>query len=298
MHGTPAHLLRIRRRVAIALALRRRSVQAAVAVVHLITLSIRPRGVIREIALILDIAGRRPVAALLHLLADALGQVVLCADARQEVEEEGEDVEGEDEGNDPLEDGGDVLLGGEHGGGEDDGEDDLDEDEDEFDPEADAQDAVVAVVHAQALVLGADEDGADHVPRDEEEQEAVVQARVVVVVEDGEEDEAAGARDGEDDAEDGEDFLGRVGVADEGAFVAQPALRDEGGVEEDGRDDAAGDEEGFEAEGADVGDVGDGLASVHGWVVWVADDGPVDDHGHEHGEPHAAGDEGEDPVWG
>ena len=266
VHRTAAHLRPVWHGVAIVLPLRRRVVQTAVAAVHLVTLSVWTRRVIDEISLVLRIAR---MSALLHLLADALGQVMLCPHGRKEIEKEGEDVESEDEGDDPLEDSRDVLLRGEHRSGEDDGEDKLDKYEGELDPEGDAQDAVVAILYTQTLVLGADEDGADDVARDEEEEESIVEMVVVVVVKDGEEDEPAGARDGEDDAEDGEDLLRGVDVADEGAFVAEPALRDEGEVEEDGGYDAARDEERFEAEGADVGDVGDALIGVHARVVRV-----------------------------
>lgn len=106
----------------------------------------------------------------------------------QEIDEESENVEGEDEGDEPLEHGGDVLLDGEGREGEDDGEDDFDDDEGEFGPEGEAQDAVLAEVDAEALVLGADEDGGDDVAGDEEEEEAVVEVRVVQGVEDREED--------------------------------------------------------------------------------------------------------------
>jgi hypothetical protein len=66
-------------------------------------------------------------------------------DGRPQVDVEGEDEEGEDEGDDPLEDGGDVVVLGPRGGGEDGGEHQLDEDEDELDPEGSAQDGVLAV---------------------------------------------------------------------------------------------------------------------------------------------------------
>ena len=118
---------------------------------------------------------------------------------RQQIHKERQHVKRKDERDDPLEHGRDVLPAGEGGADEDGGEDDFDEDEDELEPEGEAQDAVLAEVHAQALVLGADEDGADDVAGHEEEEEAVVQAGVVERVEDGEEDEAAGSGDGEDD---------------------------------------------------------------------------------------------------
>lgn len=52
---------------------------------------------------------------------------------------------------------------GEGCGDEDDGEHELGEDEEELHPEGGAQDAVLAEVHAEALVFGADEDGGEHV---------------------------------------------------------------------------------------------------------------------------------------
>jgi hypothetical protein len=87
-------------------------------------------------------------AALLHLvrggLDEALG-VGLCADGGGEVDPEGDCVEGEDDGDDPLEDGGGVVVVGEVAAGKGYGEDDLDEDKGELDPEGDAEDAVFAV---------------------------------------------------------------------------------------------------------------------------------------------------------
>ena len=93
---------------------------------------------------------------------------------RQQIHKEGKDIEREDEGDDPFENGRDVWLTVEGGGSEDDGEDDLHYDEEEFEPEGEAQDAVLAEMHAETLVLGADEDGADDVAGHEEEEEAVV----------------------------------------------------------------------------------------------------------------------------
>ena len=118
---------------------------------------------------------------------------------RQQIHKECQHIKRKDERDDPLEDRSDVLAAGKGGADEDRGEGNLDKDEDELEPEGEAQDAVLAEVHAEALVFGADEDGADDVAGHEEEEEAVVQARVVERVEDGEEDEAAGSGDGEDD---------------------------------------------------------------------------------------------------
>lgn len=133
----------------------------------------------------------------MHLLK--ICPLLLGPDGGQQVDEEGQDVEGEDESDDPLEDGGDVFLAFEGGDAEDDGEGDFDEDEGQFHPEAGAEDAVLPEVDAEALVFGADEDGADDVAGDEEEEEAVVEFGVAERVEDGEEDQAGGAGYGEDD---------------------------------------------------------------------------------------------------
>lgn len=60
--------------------------------------------------------------------------------------------------------------------------------------------------------------------------------------------------------------------------MSEVAFRSKGEVEEDGCDDAAGNEEGFETVGTDVGDVGDGLARFHGWVLGLGYDRPADEH--------------------
>lgn len=220
---------------------------------------------------------------------------------REQVREEGEGVKSEDERDDPLEDGGDVLPAVKGGGGEDGGEGDLDEDEEELEPEGEAQDAVLAEVRAQALVFGADEDGADDVAGDEEEEEAVVEVGVVEGVEDGEEDEAAGAGDGEDDCgggsarrrvgvcargdrgrrtgQAGQDLLGDAQVLGQTPRVPQPALRGEGEVEEDGGNAAACDEQGLQALGPNVGDVRYVLVGAHGGIMGVAFQLPDNQHG-------------------
>lgn len=93
---------------------------------------------------------------------------------RQQIQKEGQDVESKDERNDPFEDGRHVLLTVKGRGGEDGCEDDLDKDEAKLEPEGEAQNPVIAEVHAEALVLGADEDSADDVSRDKEKEEAIV----------------------------------------------------------------------------------------------------------------------------
>jgi hypothetical protein len=93
----------------------------------------------------------------------SLRDVVLRPYAGEQVDEEGKDVEGEDEGDEPLEDGGSVAVAGRVADAETDGHSDFDQDEGELDPEGDAEHAVVAVVDPEALVLCADEDGGDDV---------------------------------------------------------------------------------------------------------------------------------------
>ena len=63
--------------------------------------------------------------------------------------------------------------------------------------------------------------------------------------------------------------------------MAKPALGEEGEVEGYDHDCATGDEERFEAESTDVGDVGYRLVGLHGWVVRSARGAPVDEHPHQ-----------------
>ena len=86
---------------------------------------------------------------------------------RQQIDKEGEDVKGEHERDDPLENGRNVLFAVERGGYEDDCKDELDNDEHEFEPKGEAQDPMLAEVDAKPLVLGADENGADDISGDE-----------------------------------------------------------------------------------------------------------------------------------
>ena len=69
-------------------------------------------------------------------------------DRRSEIDDKGEHVQGEDEGDDPFEYGGYVGVVRVRGGCEDDGEEELDEDEGEFDPEGGAEDAMLAIFWA------------------------------------------------------------------------------------------------------------------------------------------------------
>lgn len=113
-----------------------------------------------------------------------------------------------------------------------------------------------------------------------------MQLGVAEGVEDGEEDEACCADDGEEDCQAREDLFSQGGVGHEAALVAQPAVGQEGDVEEDGGEDAARDEERLELLGADVADVGDRLAGLHGGVAGaVLVDAPPDQEAEEGAEP-------------
>lgn len=120
-----------------------------------------------------------------------IARIVLRVDGRDEVDEEGEDVECEDKGYRPLEDGSCVVGLSEVADGEScdvismtsvelcrvvltNCKCQIHQDEEQLQPEGLRQDLVSAVVDAQALILGTDEDGRDQVARDEQEQEDVV----------------------------------------------------------------------------------------------------------------------------
>ena len=98
-------------------------------------------------------------------------------------------------------------------------------------------------------------------------------------IENRQQDQPAGARHGEDDRERTQHLLGKAEVLGQAARVAQPALAREAEVKEDGRDAAAGDEERFQALGADVGNVCYALVDGHGRVVRRAFSFPDGEHG-------------------
>ena len=105
-------------------------------------------GVSGIVALSLLVVQGSVAAGLLHAPDRGFGVpggVGLGADGRVEVDGEGEDVEGEDEGDGPLDGGAGVVVLGPGGCHEGDGEEELDDNEDELDPEGGAQDAVLAV---------------------------------------------------------------------------------------------------------------------------------------------------------
>ena len=75
-----------------------------------------------------------------------LARNLIAPHSRNKIDEEGEDVEGEDEGDGPFEDGRGVVFVFCAGDAEGDGERDFDDYEEEFGPEGGAEDAVLAEV--------------------------------------------------------------------------------------------------------------------------------------------------------
>lgn len=123
----------------------------------------------RPLAPTLTLSRKAIVLLLLHprLPVPKVRAVVLGAGRWQEVDEEREDVEGEDERDGPLENSGDVVGFLEGADGKGDSETEFEEDEGELDPEGGAEDEVLAVLDSQTLVLPADEDGRDDVSSNE-----------------------------------------------------------------------------------------------------------------------------------
>ena len=108
------------------------------------------------------------------------------SDGGQEVDEEAEYPEGEDERNDPFENGCLLLVAGECQSRKADCKYELDDDEHKLDPKACSQYGVLTHMDAQSLVFGASEDSRYDISRYEQEQEAVVEMRVPQGVEDRE----------------------------------------------------------------------------------------------------------------
>lgn len=217
----------------------------------------------------------RPVAVLHgHLILRPVRRITLRPHTGQQIQHKAKHIAGKDKRDDPLENRSGIITVPKRKDAKRDRECNFHQDENQLRPKRHAQKAVLPIVDPQSLVLGADQDRAEDVAGDEEEQEAIVHVGVAVRIEDGEEDQADRPGDGEEDAGDAEEYLVARGVAGEAAGVAQVALREEGEVEEYGGYDSAGDEEWFEGEGTHVGDVGYGLAVVHGGVDAVVPDEP------------------------
>lgn len=91
----------------------------------------------------------------LHL---SLRHMMPRPDAWKQIDQKRKDVCCEDESDGPFDDGSCIRALGFAENTEGDGEAEFDEDEDQFDPKGEAQDLMVAVFDAEALVFGADED--------------------------------------------------------------------------------------------------------------------------------------------
>lgn len=94
-----------------------------------------------------------------------------------------------------------------------------------------------------------------------------MQNLVLARLEDRQANKPNSTNNGKNHGQDAQDLFAEGDVGDEATVVSQPALREEGEVEEHGRQDAADDEERLETVGADVGDVGDVGVLVHGRVA-------------------------------
>ena len=219
--------------------------------------------------------------SLLRRLPPAARHPLRAAGRGRQVHREAQHPEREDERDDPLEDRGRVqpALAAAHA--EAHGQPHLDQHEAQLEPEAGAQHAVLPVADPQALVLGAQEDRGEHVADDEQGEEDVVQARVPQGVEDGQADEADGAGDGAHDGRGAERRLHARGGRGEHAAVPQRAVGDEGRVEAERREHAAGDEQRLQVLRAHVGDVGDGLRRAHGRVPRRAVADPAEEEAEE-----------------
>lgn len=64
-----------------------------------------------------------------------IGNLLVIPRSGQQIDKESKDIKGEDEGNDPLQDGGDVLVRGKGSADKNSSEENFDDDEDKFHPE-------------------------------------------------------------------------------------------------------------------------------------------------------------------
>ena len=141
------------------------------------------------------------------------------------------------------------------------------DDKHQLDPKTHPQHPLLPITHPQPLILGTNKNRANHVTRNKQQQKPIMHPRMSQRVENAQQDQARRARDGEDHRQPAQHLFRRRGVGRQLAGVAEPALGGKGQVQEDGGHDTAGDEEGFQALGADVGDVGYVLVGGEGGVM-------------------------------
>lgn len=196
--------------------------------------------------------------------------VMFRPESRHKIDEEAENVEEEDERNNPLEHRRNIIPPRPRTHPKSNSERRLDQNKREFNPERPAQDGVLTEMNPETLVLPADEDGGYDISDDEDGEEDIVQTVMAQGVEDAEKDKACSAGNGGDDGDARVNFLPDGGIGGEDTTMTQPALEDKGNVEGDDGYSGHGDEEGFEAVGANVRYVCYGLVLIHGGVLLIS----------------------------
>jgi hypothetical protein len=113
------------------------------------------------------------------------------------------------------------------------------------------------LTNSETLILPADKDSRNQVTANKESQKDMVQLGVSTSPEDGQADEPDSTDCGKDDREPGKDLFHKRRVGRKTTLVSQPSLGKKSGVEENGSEDASGDEERPQTVSADVGNVCD-----------------------------------------
>lgn len=118
---------------------------------------------------------------------------------------------------------------------------------------------------------------------------------MVVRVENGQENQATHADNGENYADYGEDLFLDSRVGNQSPIVTQQALSGKRQVEEDSCDSRSRDEERLELAGANVGNEGYVVVRVHVRVVFaIGIDDPVEEEAQEHTKPDEGGEDWKD----
>lgn len=213
--------------------------------------------------------------------------VVLCLDSRPQVDRKRDNVEREDEGDDPLNDSCCVAVVCPSERHESDSQEELDEDEEELDPEGDSEDAVIAVLDTQTLILRADKDRGNPIATNEQQQKHVMKRVVAVVVEIGQRDETDRSNKCKDNRHGKQNLLALALVWYQAAPMPQPPLRRKGDIESDDRHGTHGNEQRLHLERSNVGDIGDLRSGVYHRRERpsIEVDGPEEKHAEKHAEP-------------
>jgi len=208
-----------------------------------------------------------------------------------EVGPEGEQIEGEEEGDGPLDDGRGVLVrAAVEEGAECDGEGNEDGGVDRFEDVRSAEGAERAAKRfIKPSELDDGEDGAKRGAGDEHEKEAAVHGGVVFGIEYREEDEADAADEGRDDRQRRHYFFARAHIREQPSLMPRPPLDRQAQEEAHRSDDTPDNEERLEDVGSNIGDVRDGLVGGHGNVVRTVLGEPRDQQREDGAEPHRGG---------